>query len=332
MQRRDFLRIGTAGVIGAAAALDGVAWIPRVYAAVVSHTFYITDGYLTQPDGVRVYFRGYSEAVGRLDVPARSLLVQEGDNLVISVYNNLGTDHSFVIDGVVDSGPIRPGTGVKLEFKAPAAGTYLFYDKLNAPYHRLVGLHGALGVMPAGVSDQLYLGSPRFRQQRFWVFNEIDPLWHSLVRDRLKPSTPFKPRYFTINGLSQRPPTAPGYGDPAVDAGYNPDTALKGMVGQRTLLRVLNAGLCAHSLHWHANHVEWLTANGKVRDAIWKKDTVPLDNNLGRVDVIFPFAAPPDAYPSVRTGHYVMHLHDEMTQTAGGGRYQFGAATMIHFM
>jgi len=27
----------------------------------------------------------------------------------------------------------------------------------------------------------------------------------------------------------------------------------------------------------------------------------------------------------------VMHLHDEQTQTAGGGMYQFGAASTIKF-
>ena len=331
MQRRDFLRIGT---VGAAGALYNslFEWTPRAHAATITRTIYITDGNIAQPDGVSLYFKGYSSSATVLNVPGSSFLVQEGDTVVINLYNNLGTDHSFVIDGVIDSGVVRGGTAKTIQFTAPRAGTYLYYDKLNAPYNRVVGLHGALGVMPTSVSDQLYAGSPKFKKQLFWVFNEVDPLWNNRVRDRLTPTSEFKPRYFTLNGQSQRPPGAPGYSDPAINSGYNPATKVKGMIGERTLIRVLNAGMCSHSIHWHANHVEWLTQNGATRPDIWKKDTVPLDNNLGRVDVIFPFELPPDAYPAVSTGHYVMHLHDEMTQTAGGGRYQFGAATSIQFM
>ncbi|MFP5348713.1 MAG: multicopper oxidase domain-containing protein [Gammaproteobacteria bacterium] len=332
MKRREFLRMGTLGLVGAAGGYGLLEWTPRAHAATVTRTFYVTEGFIRQPTGVDVYFRGFSSSGTVLDVPAKPITAQEGDTIVINIYNNLGTAHSFVIDGVVDSGTIAAGTFKSVQFTAPKAGTYMFYDKLNAPYNRLVGLHGGLAVMPAGVSDQLYVGSPKFKKQLFWIFNEIDPVWHGRVRDRLTPTTDFKPYYFTINGLSQRPPGAAGYGDPNVDAGYNPDTALKGMIGDRTLIRVLNAGMCSHSIHWHANHVEWLTQNGAVRSAIWKKDTVPIDNNMGRVDVIFPFVAPPDAYPPVTKGHYVMHLHDEMTQTAGGGLYQFGAATAIRFM
>jgi hypothetical protein len=58
---------------------------------------------------------------------------------------------------------------------------------------------------------------------------------------------------------------------------------------------------------------------------------VSIRNNMGGADVIYPFEMPPDAYPPVTTGVYPMHLHNEMTQTAGGGLYMFGTMTDIYF-
>ena len=331
MKRRDFLRTGSAGLVSGVAGLSFLSWIPRANAAVISKTFYITAGNIAQADGTSVYFKGFSSSRTTLDVPAKSIIVQAGDTLQITVNNTLGTTHSFVIDGVFDSGAINGGQSRTFSFVVNNPGSYLFYDGKNAPYNRVIGLHGGLAVMPSGSSNTLYSGSPTFKKQLFWMLNDIDPSWNSRVQNGLIPNTVFKPRYFTINGLSSRPPGAPDYSNSSRDAGYDPRTKLSGYIGDRTLIRCLNAGMCTHSLHWHANHVEYLTKNGQVRSDIWLKDVLGVDNNKGKFDAIYPFAPPPDAYPPVMHGHYVMHMHDEMTQTAGGGLYQFGAATGIEF-
>lgn len=332
MKRRDFLKAGTAGAAGSVlAGLGLISWTPRSQAATIDKTYYITDGFISQPDGVDVYFKGFSSNRNSLDVPGEQLVVQQGDTVNITIVNTLRSSHSFVIDGLVDSGRIRGGRTVTVSFVADTPGSYLFYDKRNAPYNRLVGLHGGLAVMPSGSANELYPGSPTFVQQYFWVINDIDPAWHNTIRRGRTPTTRFKPYYFTINGRSMRVPGHPDYGNPDIDAGYNPQTRLEGSIGDRTLIRILHAGMCTHSMHWHANHVEWLTRNGIILEDIWEKDTILLPNNMGSVDVIYPFDAPPDAWPPVTTGHYPMHFHDEMTQTAGGGLYQFGIATTIAF-
>jgi FtsP/CotA-like multicopper oxidase with cupredoxin domain len=101
--------------------------------------------------------------------------------------------------------------------------------------------------------------------------------------------------------------------------------------------------MAQHAVHCHGNHMEWLSSNGRQRDQIWLKDIIPLDGNGGTMEFIFPFDPPPDAWPRVtnttlaqaeaegRHFAYPMHLHDEMTQTAGGGLYMFGALTDIYF-
>ncbi len=331
MKRRQFLKMGAAGFATSLASAGLLSWVPRAYAATINRTYYITDGFITQPDGQDIYFRGYSDSASTLTVPGQSLIVQEGDTVNITIVNTLNTDHSYVIDGVVDSGRIRGGRTTTVSFTAGAPGSYMFYDNRNAPYNRVLGLHGGLAIMPNGSSDELYAGSRTFKQQYFWVINDIDPAWHDALRRGRTPSSQFKPYYFTINGLSMRVPGHPDYKNPAIDAGYNGQTRLEGSIGDRALIRTLHAGMCVHSMHWHANHVEWLTRNGQILPDVWEKDTILLPNNKGKLDVIYPFDPPPDAYPPVTTGTFPMHFHDEMTQTAGGGLYQFGVATTISF-
>jgi len=332
MNRRNFLKFSGAGVASALAASTGlVSWTPRAEAATINQTFNITEGFITQPDGVDVYFRGFSPDTASLTVPGAQMIVQEGDTVNITINNTLGTNHSFVIDGLVDSGVIAAGSSKTVSFIASSAGSYLYYDGLNAPYNRLVGLHGAFSVMPSGSSNELYAGSATFVQQYNWVTNDIDPAWHDAVRLNTTPTSTFKPYYFTINGRSMRVPGHADYADPAIDSGYATDTRLEGSIGDRTLVRILNAGHCMHSVHFHANHVEWLARNGQARADVWKKDTLLLPNNKGSLDVIYPYEVPPDSWPQVTTGSFPMHFHDEMTQTAGGGLYQFGLATTIAF-
>lgn len=339
MERRGFLKAGTAGLAGLMTGTGLLTWSPRSQAATVSRTFYITAGTQTMPDGVSVYVKGYSDSAADLNVPATPIVCQEGDTLSITVINRLAVTHNFVIGGLAagdaplaTSGDIAPGGSATITYTVPTgkAGSYLFYDDMTA-YNRFLGLHGGLAIMPAGKSDELYPGSPKFKKQLFWVFNDIDPALNSAVQQGTAIPTSFTPRYFTINGLTSLPPGAPGHGDPTRDALSDPRSQLAGVVGDRTLVRMLNPGMCAHAMHVHANHMEWLTDRGTVRPQIWMKDTIYVRNALGKADAIFPFDAPPDAWPPVTTGYFPMHLHDEMSQTAGGGLYQFGAQTEIVF-
>ena len=332
MKRREFLKFSSAGLASSMLGSMGMlSWVPRANAVTINKTYYITEGSIGQVDGVDVYFRGFSNTDQNLNVPGEPIIAQEGDTVSITIVNTLGTNHSFVIDGLIDSGSIAGGETRTIEFTANNAGSYLFYDKLNAPYNRLSGLHGGFAIMPANGRNELFDGSASFVQQYFWLINDVDPVWHEAIRIGATPTTPFIPRYFTINGRNMRVPGHPEYTDVNRDAGYATDTRIVGSIGDRALIRLQNAGMCNHSMHFHANHVEWLARNGIARNDVWKKDVVALPNNKGSLDVIYPFETPPDSWPPVSTGHYPMHSHDEMTQTAGGGFYQFGLATTIEF-
>lgn len=344
MKRRDFLKVTSASAASSLMSGGGLlCWMPRAHAETVTRTFYITDGYITQPDGVNVYFRGYSSSASGLNVPGESLIVQQGDTINLTLVNTLNVSTSFVIDGVVNSGRIYPGQTKTISFTANDYGSYLYYDNQNAPYNRLLGLHGGFAVMPSGSSNELYPGSRTFVQQYFWIFHDIDPAWHTRLANGQTPNTAYTPRYFTLNGLSGRPPGAAGNMDPAIDSMADPRSRLRGRIGDRALVRVLNPGMTNNAVHTHANHMEWLSRNGNYFSDIWEKDILPLDAK-GGVDFIYPFDPPPDAWPPVtnsvlaqaeaegRHFAYPMHLHNEITQTAGGGLYLFGSMTDIYFI
>jgi len=387
MKRRDFLKAGSAAIAttGLAACGGGdsaptpvepaptgnteptPAPIPTkpdpvgtpTPATTIKKTFYITDGVISLAsaaiDPIKVYFKGFSSNPDVLNVPGESLIIREGDSVEITIINKFTTKHNFTIDNINRAGnknitvsiDIAPESTEVVQFTAGAAGTYMYYDASNAPYHRLLGLHGALAVMPLNSDNELYSKSRTFVKQLFWVFNDIDPIWNNALQqgmtiDPIK--DPFTPRYFTMNGLSGIPPGAPEYDNETKNSMHDPRTMLKGVIGDRTLIRCVNAGKMKHSVHIHANHMEWLPKTDEARKDVWEKDVVPLKANGGIENVIYPFEPPPDCVnpfndDTIRADKlkgvkiaYPMHLHDEMTQTAAGGSYQFGAMTDIFYI
>lgn len=344
MKRRTFLKFGSAS---AAAALTGTAglimWQPRAHAATIDKEIWITEGTITQPDGVDIYFRGFSGSDANLDVPGQVLVMAVGDTFNLTIHNTLNTSHNFVINelGINRSVPAGGTRSVSITVSDP--GTYVYYDSTDGINNRLVGLHGALVVFPSGANTSLEAGRDMPIHDFVWVFHDIDPAWNNAIRNGNNTPNSYVPIYFTLNGLSGRPPGAPGAMDPSIDSMADKRTAIHGHLGDRTMVRCINTGRAQHAVHCHGNHMEWLSSNGTQRADVWLKDIIPLDANNGTMEFVFPFEPAPDAWPPMtnstlaqaeadgRHTAYPMHLHDEMTQTAGGGLYMFGALTDIYF-
>jgi len=233
------------------------------------------------------------------------------------ITNTLKEKHAFAIPGVVDSGPIAPGKTVIITFDPPPAGTYLYYDPLNAPVNRVLGLHGAFIVesaagntpydSPTPAVSRLFndLGTTghfpknakfpagwQRERDRIWLMHQIDPRFHAQARDDYQAGRPsrvsaadmkanFLPRYFTINGKS------------GAFASHDHDITIEGRIGEPMLVRILNAGLFTHSNHLHANHFYVTAVNGMVQDNVMFLDTFAVYPE-DRVDWLVPFVRPPD--------------------------------------
>lgn len=323
MERRDFLKFGMSGltaiVVGKVANVNSFFTTTDAFAATQTIELSMVEAMKEMVDRTPVYMWVYAGPSGP-SYPGPVIIATEGDVISLKVNNNLDEDHGFGITGLRFGGVraaaggipiIPPGGSRTFTFRAPKAGSYLYYDPLNAPVNRVLGLHGAFLVLPRGPvlghhlnpygrwasisvrhlfddcgSSPYYPGIPWDGRYRVWVIGNTDPAWNTMAMNGqvINPvdfQQNFLTRYFTMNGHS------------GVFAATAPDVAPRGMIGEPMIIRILHAGMVTHSLHLHANHFYVLSVNGKIWAEPWWLDVFtayPMD----RIDWLIPFMFPPD--------------------------------------
>lgn len=362
--RREFLKYSSCGLVAIAVGTLDIPLLLNSRAFAVGQSVDLTmEGALVEMiDQTQVFHWLFSSPATGPAFPGPVIFAMSGDEITINLTNNLSELHAFgIVSTDVKSGPIAPGGMSTITFTAPAAGTYLYLDPMNAPVNRVLGLHGLLVVLPQSGNTpysmptipvqelfndlgktELFLGEGWVPEHsRIWLFGSIDPSFNARAQrseaiDSTQFTATFLPRYFTINGKS------------GAFASHGEDVIPKGRIGQPHLIRMVNAGMAAHSPHLHANHFYVLSLNNMVRDNVIDVDTftvAPLD----RVDVLIPFIRPPDIPGDEHIPlrdlipnelalvlitpqsplSWPMHCHMEMSQTAAGGNYPQGLVT--HF-
>lgn len=368
ISRRTFIKYSSCGL--AAIAVGSLEFPPffrfQAVAAGQSIDLGMEEALVEMIDKTQVFHWVYSSPLNGPSFPGPVIFATTGDQITINLSNNLGEPHAFQVAGTdIASAPIPPGGMTTIRFMAPAGGTYLYLDPLNAPVNRVLGLHGVLVVLPrsgntpynfpTGTVQRLFddLGTtqhfpgerwipdPAANRSRIWLFSSIDPRFNQRVQrgetlDATQFTDQFLPRYFTINGKS------------GAFASHDPDITPKGRIGQPHLIRMLNAGMAAHSPHMHANHFYVISVNNKIKDNLFNLDTfsvMPMD----RIDILLPFIRPPDIAGDERILlrdlipnelklvlitpqaplAWPMHCHMEMSQTAAGGNYPQGLVTHL---
>lgn len=160
MKRRDFLKYTATGLGAIWVGTKIPPWVrnDRAFAQVANQAlnFTITDALkdMVTHNDINIaqnYFWIYREATLPAESPGPLIFTLEGAAINLVVTNALDENHEFAIPGIgFTTGPIAPGatfTGV-INVPALSAGTYLYFDTLNAPVNRVMGLHGAFIVMP----------------------------------------------------------------------------------------------------------------------------------------------------------------------------------------
>jgi len=159
MNRRDFLKLSATGVatLVLSTKLPGLG-VTNAYAADQGLKIFITDAVKemvthNEINPATCYFWIYRmEANGQQvppDCPGPTIVAIKGDSISVEIKNELDEPHSFCIPGIFDSGPILPGDTFIGTLTASVSGAHLYYDNLNEPVNRVMGLHGALVVRPS---------------------------------------------------------------------------------------------------------------------------------------------------------------------------------------
>ncbi|WP_404290710.1 multicopper oxidase domain-containing protein [Glutamicibacter arilaitensis] len=297
--------------------------------------------------------------------PERTMIVETGSKVRLRVFNRLSGSHQLTVShGAhrqdIGTGPIPPGGEAMLEFDAPYAGTYIYSDPTNAPVQRALGLFGSIIVIDPEDAWRVAPNQMAFERQWLWVTHAIDTKWANIEAaggtvDPLK--DPAVPRYFllndrsgyealghcpdnTTNRLAHEESLISGYPRQVDVRDFGEDLTL-GTIRGGQAVRMVNAGIANHQIHFHGNHlwtvrrnnVEWprefgyVDEEGHVVLQQWE-DVVELEP-MDRKDCIIPMKRPPDAtdqvwYARTESWKYPMHCHAEMSQTAAGGLYPGG--------
>ena len=337
----------------------------EAYAATRSIELIFSEAIVEMIDFEEVYHWVFREPTIGHKFPGPVIFAESGDLITIKLVNELDEPHAFTIEAklnpftgrltkVVNIPPIMPGSSRTIRFFAPAPGTYIYYDPLNEPVNRLLGLHGTMVVFPK-IGNTPYSLPPaniqrlfndfgrtahfpgnRWNRQRTWIwhFHTIDPTWNreAELGRSINPQdliNNYVPRYFTINGKS------------GFFAAHDPDTSPFGKIGEPALIKTVNTGNFIFSPHVHGNHFYVLYENSIKQKNVVFLDTYTL-KPMDRKDILIPFIRPPDipdgAWPPIEELtqvlggvsqsplQYPMHCHNEPSQTSAGGNYPSGVA------
>ena len=376
ISRREFIRYALVGMAAFAGGTAANRYGPFLGAPGLAgkYRLSITETLVEMVDRKPVYHWAF-EDLERLrptpQMPGPLIDAIEGEELEFSITNSLPEVHGFRIPGVSGEAgrgiEIAPGDTWEFSFPAPKGGSYLYFDHLNAPVNRVLGLHGPMIILPGTGNTPYSHPTPAVRQlfddlgtherfpghpwskelSRIWLFNSIDPKMNERAEngEKLDPAeffNRFLPQYFTINGLS------------GAYSSHDPSIVPRGRIGEPHIIRIMNAGLAHHSPHLHANHF-YVLARVDNRDEyqMVQENVVLIDSvtvkPLERMDWLHPFIRPPDipgdpekplrellkdelqltmgGVPQSPLS-WPMHCHMEMSQTAAGGNYPQGLVSI----
>jgi hypothetical protein len=167
MNRREFLKYNAYGLAAVAVGSLSVRSSGQAAGAIALS---MEEAMVEMVDGTPVYHWVFAlRGESRPRFPGPLIFAATGDPVTIEVTNNLDEPHEFRILGagpggadIVSTPAVIPPNGgtAGLSFVPQAAGTFMYLDPRNAPVNRVLGLHGALVVLPSSAKEQTGVNTP----------------------------------------------------------------------------------------------------------------------------------------------------------------------------
>ncbi len=213
------------------------------------------------------------------------LEIATGDNVMLHVINNDTLQHTFTIDGFIQTLNVIPPNGSKdFNLNFTNQGAYRFYSD------KIYGEHlGASSIIMYGLDNK-----PKY----YWnMFEQSDTLSVEIVNQQVT-SIPFdyQPDLFMIN-MKVHP-----------DLESDSHAKIMQQVGDTIYIVVLNSGKMLHTLHFHGYHVEIVNASINSRYNGWIKDSFGI--LTGEILMLKLIPNKPGLYP--------VHEHNLINVTTNG--------------
>lgn len=256
----------------------------QLHAAVVNKTIYINRGGLTTVMATTLPSLGYN-ATNVYHYENEVINVGNTDTLKLTIINNDSTLHGFNVKnyaGVAQTIPVGDSITVTMYFGSE--GVWIYYDHLNYPDNRYLGLGGMIAV--SNSTYQKFYWNIKDHQTGFNIdlTNGTPVNWNN-----------YYPDFHTVNGQSY----------PELQ---NHNLAIPNVyVGDTILIFVVNTGQSKRSVHFHGYHPMAQYSSEPLRTN-WIKETWPVKSMEGYIWRIV----------LDKQGEYSVHDHNLLGQSGAG--------------
>lgn len=231
------------------------------------------SGNMTMDDGRNVEMWGFRDESGGSPFPSPAMRVYEGQIvhtvLNLGMMNGVHTIHhhgiepSEACDGVGHLSFDVSGSYI-YQWRPAHAGTYFYHCHTNTVLHAEMGMYGGLIVDPVPDPNdppgtkRVFAGGPTYDLEAIWACDDIDSSWHSLgwtagTCGQDAGLNVLNPNYFIITGV-----------DGAQSALTHPGVAVTMNVGQRLLVRYINAGYHPQRIYFGGLTATVVSSDGRA--------------------------------------------------------------------
>ena|SRR5690606_7304883 len=257
-------------------------------AGTVNQSIYINSGYHTTITSNTIPYKAFNHTQSFVAENAR-IVIQHSDTLYLTVVNNDSVPHGFRIKNYSSPVVINPGDSILQEFNAPGPSVHIFYDDLQYPNQKSLGLGGMIVVNNS--QNQFYWNLKDFQTGR------NDSIFAGLSVNWLQ----YYPDFFILNSRS----------NPQINS--DSFARITGSVGDTIHIHVANTGQTDHSIHFHGYHAKILYSSHNPSHLNRIKDTFPCKKMETLILELVPD----------KTGEFPVHDHNLLAVT-GGGVYPYG--------
>jgi len=235
--------------------------------------------HISTPDGARILVWGYGEAGGVPQYPGPTLIVNQGDDVTITMNNSLDYPTSMVFPGQADVGAAGDAQGLltaeananggtaTYTFNASEPGTYHYHSGTRTALQLEMGMIGAIIVRPAGGATDRAYNDPdsSFDHEYLFLLTEMDPQVHLLMEFGLIDSvdnTTYRPMLWFINGRPGPDSLSPDNVAWLPNQPYG--ATAQTHPGETNLMRIIGGTRHGHPFHPHGNHSRIIARDGRM--------------------------------------------------------------------